>query len=187
MIVALDAIINVLKTNLQWMQEEPSLKQSFCLRFLCACCARIPLNVMEFDWMKEYISIIKKLGEVFCAYSSSRQLVKEQTILCDCLPEEVEKSYSAFVLQYFQWVQRLHRMLSSWKSKLDDQSANYDDIHWYHQNQRHIYNLAEAVRVTSLVLLPQKVSLVQHSFLQDFEELNQLLLRYISDEPNGGW
>ena len=183
----MDAAISILKTNLEWMQEEPSLKQNFCLEFMCACCARIPLNDVEFDWMREYIDIIRNLGEVFCCYSASRQLVGEQTIFCGCLPEDVEKSPSTFVLQYFKWIQRLHKMLSLWKSKLDDQSANYDDIHWYYQNQRHIYNLAEAVRGTSLVLLPHKISELQHSFLQEFEELNLLLLKYIPGEPKAGW
>ena len=183
----MDAAISVLKTDLEWVQEEPSLKQNFCLEFICAGCTRIPLNDVEFDWMREYIGIIKKLGEVFCSYSSSRQLVREQTILSDCLPEEVVKSPSTSVVQYFKWIQRLHRMLSVWKSKLDDQSANYDDIHWYHQNQRHIYLLAEAVRGTSLVLSSRKISDLRLSFLQDFEELNLLLLKYIPGEPKAGW
>jgi hypothetical protein len=185
--IAMDTAISVLKTNLEWVQKEPSLKQNFCLEFMCACCARIPLTDMEFDWIKEYIGIIEKLGEVFCFYLSSRHLVRKQTTLCDFLPEDVEESPSKSVLRYFHWIQRVHKILSFWKSKLDNQSADYDYMHGYLQNYRHIHKLAKAVGGTSLVLSPQKVSQVQDSFLQDFELLNQLLLKYISDEPKAGW
>ena len=185
---ALDTVVNVLKGDLTWVKEEPSLKPNFCLQFLCICCTKIPISSdMNFNWMREYINIINKLGIVFRSYSSSKEVTGEKLILCDNLPEEVGKNPSDSVSQYFKWIQRLHKMLLLWGLKLYQESANYDDIYWYHWNQRHIYKLAEAVAGTSLVLSPDKISSLQFSFLEEFEQLNQLLLKYIPGDPKAGW
>ena len=182
---AIDTAVNVLKGDLTWVQREPSLKQNFCLQFLCMCTTRIPVSSdTEFNWMREYSIIINKLGMVFHSYLKR---ARKQIILCGDLPEEVRKNPSRFVSKYFEWIQKLHIMLSSWSLKLDRNLANYDDIHWYHKDYYHIYKLAEAVAGTSLVLSSDKVSSLQLSFLEEFEKLNQLLLKYIPDDPKAGW
>ena len=184
---AMDAAVNVLTDNLVWIQKAPTLKQKFCLQILCMCCTKIPVSSdMDFNWTREYTGIINKLGTVFCSYSSSKKFTEEQT-LCKLLPEEVRNNPSDSVLQYFQWIQRLHKVLSSWSLKLDHESANYDDIFWYHQNQRHICKLAEAVAGTSLVLSSHKISGLHLSFQEEFVQLNQLLLKYIPGDPKAGW
>ena len=78
-------------------------------------------------------------------------------------------------------------MLSHWNSKLETETANYDEIFWYCQNQHQIHSLAQAVSADSAVVTADKLSHLHSTFLQNFEQLNMLLLRYISTDPKGGW
>ena len=180
---AIDTAATVLKNDPTWPQQKQlSVKQGFCLKFINACCLRIPVSTTSYEWITTFSSIIFQIGSIFCSYSSMRG---KQTLLCDSIPPEVTRNDS--VREYFTWLQKLHAMLSDWKNRLDNEDANYDEIYWYCQNQRQIHNLAQAVSANGIVVTAKKLSDLRSAFLQYFEQLNQLLLRYISTDPKGGW
>ena len=78
-------------------------------------------------------------------------------------------------------------MLASWKSRIQEKEANYEEINWYFKSHEHITNLADAVAASSLVVLKKHVETLQDTFLEDFKKLNQLVLKYIPSDPKAGW
>ena len=170
-----------------WVNITPSLQQKFCLDLVNVCCTKIPASQHSFEWMKQFFSVIQQLGSIYFTYASSRKIVGKGIILSDQLPSEVVKNSSTAVSHYFEWIQKLHAILSVWYNMLENESADYDIIHMYNQNQRHIHNLAQAVSASGLVMSASKIVQLQHKFLQRFEEMNQLLLRYIPKDPKAGW
>ena len=185
---AIDVTADILKKDPTWpVQKQLSVKQKFCLRFINTCCMRIPVSTSSFKWMTEYSAIISQIGSVFCSFSSMRKAEGKETLLSQSIPSDVSRN--DLVIQYFDWIQKLHNMLSNWKSRLETETANYDEIFWYTQNQRQIHSLAQAVSADGVVVTAHKLSELRSTFLQNFEQLNVLLLRYISTEsdPKGGW
>ncbi len=183
---AIEVTVNVLKKDPTWpLQKQLSVKQKFCLRFINTCCIRIPVSNTSLEWMTQYSALILEIGSVFCSFSSMRKADGMETLLSQSIPSKVSKN--DLVVQYFSWIQRLHKMLSNWKSRLETETANYDEISWYSHNQRQIHELAQAVSADGVVVTAHKLSELRSTFLQNFEELNILLLRYISTDPKGGW
>ena len=181
---AIDTAVRTVTEDQTWVQHEPSKKQQFCLGFINACCKRIPVSSVAVEWISKYLFTLKKLGSLYCSYS---QLSGNQTLLCDAIPAEIANSSSPSVQQYFEWVRRLHFMLSDWKSKLENETVNYDEIHSSLQNQRCFRDLAQAVGATSLMFPTENLKSLHRKFLEEFGHLNQLLLKYIPNDPEGGW
>ena len=175
---------------MSWLQSEPSPKQMFCLDFINACCPRISIFSNRFasiesdNWVmfNKYFSLITKVGTLY-SFSKSKQ---DQT-LCDALPDVVTRNPSSSVRSYFEWIRKFHLMLASWKSRIQEKEANYEEINWYFKSHEHITNLADAVAASSLVVLKKHVETLQDTFLEDFKKLNQLVLKYIPSDPKAGW
>ena len=78
-------------------------------------------------------------------------------------------------------------MLASWRSRLREKEANYEEINWYCKSHEHITILADAVVATSLVVSRKDIENIQDAFLENFKKLNQLVLKYIPSDPKAGW
>lgn len=143
------------------------------------------MSSRTFTSMTRYSDIISQIGSVFCSFASMRKSDGKETLLAQSIPSEVSRR--ELVIQYFVWVRKLHKMLSNWKTRLETETANYDDIFWYYQNQQQIRNLAKAVSADGVTVTAHEVSDLRSTFLHYFEQLNVLLLRYISTDPKGGW
>ena len=73
-----------------------------------------------------------------------------------------------------------------WKTKLDNNHANYDEICAYTQNQRYISRTLQHVSATGLVISADNLTDVNKTFLEKLEELN-ILLKYVPGDYKHGW
>ena len=178
---AIDDTVRVVADDQSWLQKEPSNKQKFCLGFINACCQRVPISRNTIEWISEYMLIISKLGGLYRSYSESRG---SQTLLCNV---EIAKSSSPSIKGYFKWIQKLHSMLLNWQTKLEEETVNYDEIYSSMQNQKCFQDLAQAVGAASLMFPTEKLKSLHRKFLEAFEQLNQLLLKYIPKDPEARW
>ena len=150
-----------------------------------ACCTRIPVTSSTFGWVDVYLTIIWQFGDIYLQSFASHSL--EQTILLDELPRNVLKNPSTSVKRYFSWIKEIHNVLLTWKTKLNNNDANYDEIHVYSLKQHYIHWIAQHVSATSLVISTEKLIVLKKAFLEKFEELNILLLKYVSGDSKLGW
>ena len=150
-----------------------------------ACCTRIPVTSSTFSWVDVYLTVIWQFGDIYLQTFARRSL--EQTILLDELPQSVLKNPSTSVKQYFSWIKEIHNVLLTWKTKLDNNDANYDEIHEYSLKQNYIHKIAQHVSTTSLVIPTENFTVLKNAFLEKFEELNILLLKYVSGDSKLGW
>ena len=74
-----------------------------------------------------------------------------------------------------------------WKTKLDNNHANYDEICAYTQNQRYISRTLQHVSATGLVISAGNLIRLNNTFLEKIEELNIILLKYAPGESKLGW
>ena len=175
---AIGAAVNCLKSAFTWIQKEPSFKQTFCLQFVNTCFSRIQADSNAFDWVEEYSTIIHQLGDVYCSYAGK----SNQTILSD-----VSRNPSTEVKEYFLQIQKIHQILTLWKTKLDNNAANYDEIHMYIQKWRYIHEIAQRVSASDVVISPGNLKDIKKAFLEKFEGLNILLLKYVPGDSKPGW
>ena len=166
------------------MRSVPSIRQEFCLNFVNFCCSQIQADSSTFLWVEEYSALIPQLGDIYCSYAKTKP---NSSILLSELPEDVLSNRSTAVKQYFSWIQKIHQILSLWKSKLDNHAANYDEIYGYNQKRHFIHEIAQHVCVSDLVISADTLTRLAKIFLEKFEELNFLLLKYIPGDPKPCW
>ena len=179
--LAICATVDCLKSNNVWVQREPSVRQTFCLDFVNTCCSRIPISSSTFGWLENFGTIIQQFGDVYSFLCAKRGILQGQ------LPQNVLKNPSTSLKQYISWIQNIHQVLLTWKTKLDNLDANYDEIHEYTQKQRYIHGIAQHVSGTGLVISPNDLISLKSSFLEKYEELNILLLKYSPGDSKLGW
>jgi len=179
---AIGATVDCLKSTSVWVQKEPSLRQTFCLDFVNVCCSRISVVSSEFGWLEKFFTIIQQFGDIYsCSYA-------KKTILLDELPQNILNNPSASVKQYFTWIQKIHQVMLTWKTRLDNNDANYDEMHLYTQKQHYIHGIAQHVSAaTGLVISAENLVRLKKTFLEKFEELNILLLKYVPGDSKLGW
>ena len=180
---AISAAVNCLKSTSTWIQKEPSFRQMFCLQFVNTCFSRIQADSSAFGWVEEYSLIIHQLGDVYCSYAGK----SNQPILSDVLPQSVSRNPSTAVKKYFSQVQKIHQILTQWKTKLDNNAANYDEIHMYMQKWQYIYEIAQHVSASDVVISQGNLKDLKKAFLVKFEDLNILLLKYVPGDSKPGW
>jgi len=163
------------------VQKEPSVQQTFCLDFVNTCCSRIPVASSTFDWVGIYWTIIQQFGDIYLSTCARKR------ILSDELPQNILENPSTSVKQYFSWIQKIHKVMLTWKTKLCNSDANYDEIHVYTQQQCYIQGIAQWVSATGLVIPSEDLIDLKSTFLEKFEELNILLLKYVPEDSKLGW
>ena len=181
---AVSAAVNCLKrSSSTWIRKAPSIRQTFCLDFVNICLSRIQATDSKFDWLEEYSALIRQLGEIYCSYAGKSNL----TILSDELPPEILSNPSTAVKGYYFWIQKIHKILSQWKAKLDNNVANYDEIHVYIHKWKYIHDTAQSVSASDVVISVRRLRDIEETFLKWFEYLNILLLKYIQGDPKPSW
>lgn len=180
---AVGAAVNCLKAVFTWIQKKPSFRQTFCLQFVNTCFSRIHADSSTFGWVEEYSTIIHQLGEIYCSYAGKTK----QTIPSDVLPQSVSRNPSTEVKDYFLQIQKIHQILTQWKTKLDNNDANYDEIYMYIQKWRYIHDIAQHVSASDVVISPGNLKDIKKAFLEKFEDLNILLLKYVPGDSKPGW
>jgi len=157
----------------------------FCLDFVNRCCTDIQVTSSTFDWVDTYLTIIQKFGDIYSqSYASNSD---EQMVIADELPQNILKSPSTSVKQYFSWIQNIHKVMLTWKTELCSHNANYDEICEYTQKQQNIQSIAQHISATGLVVSTEDLKTLKYTFLEKFDELNSLLLKYLPGDSNLGW
>ena len=183
----LHTVINVLSKKV-CPKGSLTRKQRFCWGVLTTLCEQIQPNENCFDWAEVFTAIIEKMGEIYgqyCLRWHSKHGTKECTLekqlkpdICECPP---------VVQVYYLWIQKIHMILSSWHSKFLLQTVNFDDMINYAISYNSIYKVAKAVCATQMIVDDQDISKLKTTYLQDFEELNFLLLKYVPEIPRAKW
>ena len=78
-------------------------------------------------------------------------------------------------------------MLCSWQQRILEHRINYDDILLYASYQAQLEQLCSIVCVSVASLTAVDLQAVKTTFLQQFEQLNVCLLRYIPGQPDAHW
>ena len=92
-----------------------------------------------------------------------------------------------FYCRYFQWVRQVQRIMQTWQKHFIEKELNFEDIMLYANYQSGLEGLGHALCATSTVIDPHSIQEYKTSFLQNFEMLNVLLLKYIPDKPEAKW
>ena len=86
--------------------------------------------------------------------------------------------------RYFHWVCHVQAVLLEWKEKFMQQECNYDEIFIYTSQQSQLKRLGQTFFVSSAIVDAQAV---KNTFLNVFEQLNVLLIKYIPGQPDAKW
>ena len=95
------------------------------------------------------------------------------TILCLC--------------RYFEWVREVQTVIVTWQRRVLQKELNYDDIIQHALVLNGIGPIADAIGATSSILESRVLLEQKNTFLEYFEQLNMLLLRYIPGQPDAKW
>ena len=98
--------------------------------------------------------------------------------ICTCPPE---------VQKYYLWIQQIHAIFFKWQAKFMQQAVNFNEITKYATSHNSICKVAEAVCALSLVIDDKYTREFKATYLQEFEELNILLLKYVPEVPRAKW
>ena len=184
---ALSSIISVLSTNV-CPQHNLTRKERFCWGVVTAVCEQIQPKQDSFQWTESHANVIEKMGEIYGLYcqrqnfkrDSDQCILKEKLKpdICSCQPE---------ARKYYVWIQQIHKVFSYWYHKLQILATNHDDMLNLACSHSSICKVAKAVCAMSIIVPDEHISRMKVTYLQDFEELNLLLLRYVPEVPRAKW
>ena len=89
--------------------------------------------------------------------------------------------------RYFQWVNKVKDIFLFWKKKFSSHNIMHQEIEMYHEHREEIYKLAEVFQDRSLAVSDSDVASLKMLFLQQFEKLNMILIKYIPGSTDGKW
>ena len=90
--------------------------------------------------------------------------------------------------RYFEWVRQVQTVVLMWQNRVMNRELNYDDIMLYAHVQNGIQKIGDEISATPSVLESHTVLHGQkNAFLECFEQLNIMLLRYIPGQPEAKW
>ncbi len=182
---AIECAATVLRESFTWVNTHPlTPKQKFCLLFVSSCCVKIPISESSCDWVQRHSTAISLVGHIHHKFVTSAGI--HQTFEAG-LPDKVTERPPKAALEYFRWIRKIHQALAAWRTSLENDSANYRIVHSYKSNHSHMYNVCRELCALLLLVPKAKVEATDLSYLQRFEELNQILLRYIPEDRSAGW
>ncbi len=174
---------DIATTNLQEMTS----RLGFCWGIVASCCSRIPVSD-NFEWIRNYYYLICELSRIYGTYCGKNGLEESGCVLKEgAFPPDIVQCPSDEVKEFFKWVFRAQQVLVHWHEKLTSNRVNYDEIILYADNYSNIDMMAIAFSAKALVVDTHDVQALRQTFLQNFEVLNMLLLRYIPGQPEYGW
>jgi len=183
----LRTVINVLNKNV-CPQVNPTRKEKFCWGVVATFCERIQPKQDSFQWAESHANVIEKMGDIYWLYCQRQNFKRDsdQCILkgklrpdiCSCQPE---------ARKYYMWIQQIHNVFSYWNHKLLILATNHDDMLTFACSHSSICKVAKAVCAMSIILEDEYLAKMKIQYLQNFEELNLLLLRYVPEVPRAKW
>ena len=82
---------------------------------------------------------------------------------------------------------QIQKILLEWKQKFTQQQINYDEILIYASYQSQLKHLGQVVCASSAIMDTQDTLAMKNMFLDAFEQLNILLIKYIPGQPDAKW
>ena len=163
-----------------------SSRLDFCWGVVGSCCSK--MRVMEsLEWAKLYYPIIDQLGRIYSVYCQAQAQEETKSVLnADSMPQDVSESSCEGVREFFAWMSRAQQMLSVWREKFQSKKINYDAIILYTEVYSLLSRAATSLSANSLVVDRHYVQAIQVDFLESFEILNLLLIRFIRGHPETG-
>lgn len=182
----LDKCVKTICQNLDSFSDLSS-RLDFCWGVVGSCCAKMPVSE-SLEWAKSYYHVIDQLGKIYSVYcqrqagEDTRSVLNEET-----MPLDVANSSCEGVKMFFDWLSRAQQVLAAWREKFTAKKVNYDSIQLYLEVYGLLNRAATSLTANSLVVDSHYVHAVKTDFLQAFELLNIMLLRYISGQPDAGY
>lgn len=163
-----------------------SSRLEFCWGVVGSCCAKMPVSD-SLEWAKSYYHIIDQLGRIYSGFSRAQALEDTKSVLNDeTMPLDVTQSSCEGVKEFFKWLSRAQHVLAVWREKFTSKKIDYDAIMLYTEAFSLLNRAATSLSANSLVVDAQYVQAIRTDFLQAFELLNIMLIRYIKDHPGAG-
>ena len=126
-----------------------------------------------------------KIYQIYCQRQNFK-CESDQCILKGELRPDI-RSCSPEARKYYEWVQQIHGVFSHWNHKLQTLAANHDDMLNLARNYPSIHKVAKAVYAIYIIVSDEHIGKMRTTYLQDFEKLNLLLLRYVPEVPRAKW
>ncbi len=163
-----------------------SSRLEFCWGVVGSCCAKIPVSE-TLEWAKSYYHVIDQLGRIYSVFCQAQELEETRSVLSDeSMPLDVAQSNSEGVQKFFGWLSKAQQALATWRERFKSKKINYDSIKLYLDVLSLLNRAATSLSANSLVVDQQYIVAIRTDFLQAFELLNIMLIRYISGQPDTG-
>ena len=184
----LSTVINVLSKNVWPQVNPPTRKEKFCWGVVNTFCERIQPRQDSFHWAESFEIVIEKMGEIYGLYCQKRNMKRESEhcILQEKLRSDICRS-APESRRYYMWVQQIHKVFSNWYSKIMQNAINHDDMLDLAKSHSSICKVAKAVCAMSKIVPDEYIAKMKKTYLEDFEKLNVLLLRYVPEVPRAKW
>ena len=183
----LNTVIVVLGKNV-CPQDNLTRKERFCWGVVTTFCDRIQPQQDSFQWMEPFTAIIEKMGELYHLYCQTQHIKRgaEQSITQERVKLAIRRC-SPDAVKYYEWVREVHKFLSDWKKKIMLQDVTHDDIVNYESSRTSLCKVAKALCAAGMIIEPQYIAEIRRNYLQDFEKLNLLLIKYVPEVPRVRW
>ena len=91
------------------------------------------------------------------------------------------------VVKYYKWIQCIRDFVSDWQKKFMNQEINHDEMIDYQSSHSSLCKVAKAVCAKGMIIEDQHILELRTHYLKNFEQLNLLLLRYVTEVPRVKW
>ena len=81
----------------------------------------------------------------------------------------------------------MQAMLLTWKDKFEKEQVNYNEILTYTSQQQQLQHIGETLCASSFIIDCQYTETMKNKFLNDFEQLNILLIMYSPGQSDAKW
>ena len=91
------------------------------------------------------------------------------------------------ICRYFEWIRTIQLVIQTWKTKLEQEEVDYDEIVMYASCHTELLRLCEVLCSSTLIIKFEEVEGLKNSYLTNFELLNLCLIKYIPQHPDAKW
>ena len=133
----------------------------------------------------KYSNVICNLCKIYKRYSLDQNLVAENFLLSENLPENIRNVDE--VDQYFRWIFKLQRWAVLWTQKIIQKTLTYPEICTIKSNFKTFKVLVEATCLTPATVTLSMVEEAYEDFGSSFDLLNCHLIKYVPGNPGLKW
>ena len=165
-------------------QDNLTRKERFCWGVVAAFCEQIQPQPASFQWAVSYTAVIEKMGSIYCQKQQPRR-GSQQSNLYQIKPDS--PIHEVDVVKYYKWIQCIRDFVSDWQKKFMNQEINHDEMIDYQNSHSSLCKVAKAVCAKGMIIEDQHILELRTHYLKNFEQLNLLLLRYVTEVPRVKW